>query len=289
LGGLGQTLFSKEVEMPSIVDQIQWQALGDQARRLTYCLLDRTTNQPIGTAIAIQLGQRFFFATAKHVIENDHDVAVLPHGNMGNVVSDFAGRYYDEQLDIGLLELMPGSAHRFEFADRARLSATVGIAGELPVLVTGYPGQFVLAAGATLTSQDLLRIVTCIELTVRSVLLPQSEWPENDSLDEPLVAERDILVDFGPEPRVTPLPPGVLLPDASPVDCNRVDPHGLSGGGIWLAQVRDQNGLWVSDVRLIGIQTGWYEHSGWLRGVQIGAWLNMVRAEYPDVAAGASE
>jgi len=264
-------------------NQIQWQALGDQARGFTYCLIDRA-DQKIGTAIAIQLGRRFFFATAKHVIENSHDIAILLRGEVPNTVSDFAGKYYDEQLDIGLLELTPDNAHCFKFSNIAQLPTTIDMNTELPCLVVGYPRQFINTAEVPLNGESGLRVCRCDSLPFQSVVLPQSEWPDNNSLEKPLVAGRDLLVDFDPEPRVTPLPPGVLLPDASPMDCSQVDPHGLSGGGIWLAQVEDRNGLCIPDIRLIGIQTSWFERKGWLRGVRIEAWLNLVRSKYPDLA-----
>lgn len=264
------------------IDQIQWQALGAQASRFTYCLVDRTT-QETGTAIAIQLAKRFFFATARHVIEQNHDIEIHPRGNSTTPVATFAARHYDNQLDIALLELTAEGARRFDFADNSRLLRTIDTNTELPTLVVGYPSQFFRSAEIRLTDECSLRLVGCSAFTCRSVVLPQSEWPDGRSLQEPLVAGRDLLVDFSPQPQIRVLPPGVLLPEVSAVDCHKVDPHGLSGGGIWLAHVEDRNGLWISDVRLIGIQTGWYERNGWLRGVRIDAWLNMVRAEYPNL------
>jgi hypothetical protein len=269
--------------MMSVIDQIQWQALADQARKFTYCLIDRT-DQKIGTVIAIRLAQRFFFATARHMIENDHDIEVLSRARMESAVSHFVARHYSEQLDIGLFELAPDNADRFEFADTTRLHTETEADKDLPILVVGYPSQFIRSAEICLNSENRLRFCQCDAFTYRSVVLPQSEWPDNGSLWEPLVPERDLLVDFEPEPRIRPLPPGVLLPDASPVDCPEVSPKGLSGGGIWLANVEDRNGLWISDIRLQGIQTGWYEQKGWLRGVRIEVWLNMVRTKYPDLA-----
>jgi hypothetical protein len=272
---------------PEKANQFQWQALEDQARGFTYCLIDRV-GQTIGTAIAIRLGKRFFFATARHVIENSHDIEVLPHGKIANTVSDFAGRHYDEQLDIGLLELTPDKAHRFEFANDAQLFITIDTNIDLRRLVIGYPSQFVRPIEARLTDECSLRILPPVALIYRSVELPLLEWPDSSSLEEPLVAGRDLLVAFEPEERVVLRPPGVSLPDASPVDCGKVDPHGLSGGGIWLAQEEDHNGLWIPGIRLIGIQTGWHEpnsrHRGWLRGIRIGAWLSLVRTRYPDLA-----
>ncbi len=266
-----------------IIDQIQWQALADQARGFTYCVVDRT-DQKIGTAIAIRLANRFFFATAGHVIAKDHDMQILPHGSVRTSASHFADRCSDERADVGFIELTPDVAHQFDFADATRLLTTIDTTTDLPTLVIGYPRQFFSSVETRLTDESSLRIVACNAFTYRSVLLPESQWPDNDSLVEPLVARRDLLVDFHPDGQITPLAPGVLLPEASPVNCETVDPHGLSGGGIWLANVEDRDGLWISDIRLIGLQTGWYEEKGWLRGVRIQTWLDMVRTRYADLA-----
>ncbi len=268
--------------MTSIIDQIQWQALADQARGFTYCVVD-PTDQKIGTAIAIRLANRFFFATAGHVMVEDHDMQILPRGSVPAGASHFADRSSDERLDVGFIELTADVAHRFDFADTTRLLTTIDTTTDLPALVIGYPGQFVSSGETRLTGEWSLRIVACNAFTYRSVLLPESQWPDNGSLAEPLVAGRDLLVDFHPDAQITPLAPGVLLPEASPVNCEKVDPHGLSGGGIWLANVEDRDGLWISDIRLIGVQTGWYEQKGWLRGVRIQAWLDMVRTRYADL------
>jgi hypothetical protein len=142
----------------------------------------------------------------------------------------------------------------------------------------GYPGQFVQSAGTQITDQVELLIHRCDALVLRSVVLPQSEWPNNSSLYEPLTPGWDILVDYKPEPRVKRLPPCTSMIDVRPVDCPKLNPKGMSGGGIWLANVEERKGgLRLPDARLIGIQTGWYKDSGWLKGLRIGVWLDMVR------------
>ena len=100
-------------------------------------------------------------------------------------------------------------------------------------------------------------------------------------LKEPLVCDRDLLVDFKPEPQIKPVPPGKCLIDATKVDWPKLDPRGVSGCGICLENVEDRNGLRVPKVLLLGIQTGWYKQNGWLRGVRIGEWLNLVKSKYP--------
>jgi hypothetical protein len=266
------------------VDQIQWEGLRQQASSFTYCVIDQTA-KAIATAIAVQLGGRFFFATARHVIENNHEIEVLPRDSVATGVSNFAARRYHEQLDIGLLELKSDAADRFTFADSGRLLTTMDTDKELPALVIGYPGQFIRSTETPLTSEYWLRICRCDALTYQSFVLPESEWPDNDSLREPLACGRDLLVDFHPEQRIRHLPPSTSVSGTLEVDCPALDPRGLSGGGIWLAQVEDRNGLRLPDVRLIGIQSRWHVDSGRLVAVRVGAWLDMVRRTWPELAA----
>ena len=266
------------------IDQMQWDTLRLQANRFTYCLIDRT-RQGIGTAIAVSLGQRFFFATAKHLINNSHDLAILAeYPRTPAESSDFAAKHCDEQLDVGLLELDSNAADRFDFAEGTRLLAEIDAEQELPTMVTGFPGQFVHSVETQIANSVDLQVHRCDALTFRSVVLPESQWPDNGVLCEPLTRGRDILVDYKPEPRVKHLPPGVSTIDVPPVDCHELDPRGMSGGGIWLANMEETSGRFrFPNVRLIGIQTGWYVENGWLKGHRIGRWLSMVHGAYPDL------
>lgn len=266
-------------------DLIQWDALRHQSSRFTYCLIDET-EQKMGTAIAVKLGQRFFFATAKHLIDNNHEMTILAvHPLAPATSSDFIAKHFHERLDIGLLELNSAVADRFDFAESTRLLEEFDSEGTLPgALVIGFPRQFIRSAETQITADVRLRIIRTDSLVLRSVVLPQSQWPSNSTLLEPLNPTRDLLVDYKPESQVRHLPPGTSVTDVHPVDCPELDPCGMSGGGIWLAYVEQRNeGLLLPDVRLIGIQTGWYRQSGWLKGLRIGVWLNLIRTMYPDL------
>jgi len=271
-----------------IADQIQWDALRHQASGFTYCLIDETKEE-IGTAIAVNLGQRFFFATAKHLIDNDHELTILavhPRAPAGS--SDFIAKRFHEQLDVGLLELNSNAADRFDFAEGTRLLEEIDAEGELPgTMVIGFPSQFIQSAETQITNDVTVCVKRTDSLCFRSIVLPQSEWPSNSSLLKPLNPSRDLLVDYKPPRRVKCLPPGTSVIDVPPVDCLELDPRGMSGGGIWLAYVRERSeGVRESNAQLIGIQTSWYSDKGWLRGLRIGVWLDMVRTAYPDLREG---
>ena len=125
------------IENESNEEQFQWQSLMHQANRFTYCLIDRT-KEVIGTAIAISLGEQFFFATAKHEINNNNELEILSRGPVAPITtSDFVAKHSRHQIDIGLLEIKPDAADRFDFADRTQLLPKIDENCEWPTLVVG--------------------------------------------------------------------------------------------------------------------------------------------------------
>jgi len=59
---------------------------------------------------------------------------------------------------------------------------------------------------------------------------------------------------------------------------------GLSGGGIWKVNPR-ADGIWSPDAaQLVAIQYSWSEVDRWLRGTLIREWLQMLRADLPELA-----
>jgi hypothetical protein len=123
-----------------------------------------------------------------------------------------------------------------------RLLAKIDADGELPIMVIGYPGQFIQSAETQIADNAMLHLNIPGQLTFRSVALPQSEWPNNSSLLKSLTRGRDILVDYDPEPQVGHAPPGTFSTDVTAADRTQLNPGGMSGGGIWLAKVKEQSG-----------------------------------------------
>jgi hypothetical protein len=273
------------------IRQIMGQAISSQARRFTYCLIDDTSETKIGTAIAIQLGNQFFLATASHVIENTRSIKALMHDKVTNFVSNFIARHCDSNLDLGILEIYPPDSQFFdEFLSKDRLCETIEDEQEIPALIIGFPCQFCNTyKQIELTPESLVRIVRCDSLTFHTIVLPYSKWPSEGLPDEygdnkKLVIGRDMLIDFNHEHEVKPFTPKTAGTDNTPVECPSLDPRGMSGGGIWLAQIAaSKEKLHSPDARLIGLQLGWHRTKNLLRGIRIGAWLDLVRNQYPDL------
>lgn len=274
----------------STIKQIMGQAIAEQARRFTYCLIEDTGETKVGTAVAVQLGTRFFLATASHVIENARGIKALVRDQAAHCVSDFVARHCDNRCDVGLLEISSSHSHRFEFLSQDRLCETIEDEQEVPAMVVGFAGQFCnTVKQIDLTPESSLRLVRCDSLTFNTVVLPRSQWPSEGLPDEygnyrQLVDGRDVLIDYAPEPEVKPFTPKTAGTDNPPVECLTLDPRGMSGGGIWLAQIAEgKERLNYPDPRLIGLQLGWYRERNLLRGIRIGAWLDFVRDRYPDL------
>lgn len=273
------------------IKQIMGQAIAEQARRFTYCLVyEETGETKVGTAVAVKLGERFFLATAAHVIENAQSVKALMHDQIAHYVSDFATRYYDSCLDVGLLEISLPDSQRFDFLSQHRLCETIEEEQEIPAMVVGFPGQFCnTMKQIDLTPESSLRLVRCDTLTFNTVILPRSEWPSEGLPDEhgnyrQLIDGRDVLIDYAPEPEVKPFTPKTAGTDNPPVECPSLDPRGMSGGGIWLAQIASSDEkVNYPDTRLIGLQLGWHRTKNLLRGIRIGTWLYLVRNRYPEI------
>jgi len=259
-------------------DRIQWEGLFEQARRVTYRLIDRTDATGGGTAVAVKNARRFFLATARHVIDNDHRIKVLVRDSVIDTTSEFTNRVLHDEADVALLELEPSVAQHLEFTPETRIQPVLDMEAELPVIVLGYPGQFI-RSGESLPLNDNtdFQVQGFNPFTCRSVTLPCSDWP-GDDIDSPLVPERDLLVDFRPEPQLRRLGPRNIGMEAPAINGSPPHPHGLSGGGIWLAKVKvsEESGLQIPNAQLIGLQIGYRKLSGLLRGVRIGVWLDIL-------------
>lgn len=271
--------------------QIMGQALAEHARRHTYCLVVEGVRTTIGTAVAIQLGQRFFLATAAHVIQgSDHTIKAIVRNRTVPHVANFDAIHCDQQSDVGLLEISPLHSNHFAFLTRDRLCERMGTNDYPPTMVVGFPVQL----RHTLPPESIgrgavLQLILCNTLTYHTRILPSSYWPteglpDENSIPQPLIEERDMLIDFEPEQEVRPFTPQSAGRVNAAVECPTLDPHGMSGGGIWLAQVgMGSQNVSYPDAPLIGLQVGWHQTRNWLHGIRIGAWLDLVREEYPDL------
>lgn len=269
-------------EPDDATSQIEVNALAAKAHASTYCLIDLTDGAD-GTVVAVNIGSRFFLATAAHVIPGSHDFSVVLRDSIDNVY-DFAARHVHPTLDVGLLELLPKDVPRFHdtFVPADCINVQADQDTEYNVTVVGYPGKLIVQVDRRpLTPNETLQVQQCNAFTFLSVALPLSEWPTSGTKTVP-VPGVDIFIDFDPEDSLHFMNPKTS--GAAPVKVDSPAPHpaGISGGGIWLFRSSASNTVWQPVALLHAIQFGFHP-SGWLRGALIDTWLEVVENNYPEL------
>lgn len=81
------------------INNIQCEALTRQASSRTYRLIDKTDPYYGGTAIAITIGDRYFMATAGHVISKDRQYEIVLRNKRGQSINCFNSRQFDTDTD----------------------------------------------------------------------------------------------------------------------------------------------------------------------------------------------
>jgi hypothetical protein len=262
--------------------QIEATALTSKAHASTYCLIDLTTGAN-GTVVAVNIGSRYFLATAAHVIPASHDFKVVVRDSIDGVY-DFAARNVHPELDIGLLELLPKDIPRFHdtFVPANAIMVRSDQGAEYNVTVVGYPHKLIDQVDRRpLSPNETVEVHQCNAFTFHSVALPLSEWPSSGTKTPP-VPGIDIFIDFNPEDSVHLIDAKKSGDTPFKIAASAPHPAGVSGGGIWLLQSSTSNTLWQPVAHLHAIQFGFHP-SGWLRGALIDTWLEVVDNNYPDL------
>ena len=270
---------------PTDVQQIAASAFAHQAHASTYRLVDKTDPSRGGTAVAIKIGARCFLATARHVIPNAHEVALVLRDSVVEELSGFAARHLHQKADVGLLELhdrdMSLLGDTFVTPDRFLLG--VDQSQEGPVTVIGFPGDLIRDLDThQISEEEYVNVFVCSAFTFLTVALPLNEWPKSGTETEPIPG-RDIFIDFHPESTMRLLHPAGAGKDPPVVEQERPHPRGISGGGIWVMKKATAKEVWEPRALLCGIQFGYNPKDGWLRGMLLNVWLEIVRDNYPDL------
>ena len=268
----------------SHVNEIAENAIVLQAQSSTFRLIDQTKLNKGGTVVAVNIGSRFFLATARHVIPRTHRFLVVLKETLLEGASEFAARHVHPDVDVGLLELHAKDAHLLgdNFVTPERFLIDVG-QEEVPITVMGYPGDLISSLGtAQITETDSITLRECEAFTFQSATLPVNEWPR-EGLRTPSVPGQDIFISFHPEDSMRRLHPSGADAPPPPHDKERPNPEGISGGGIWVMRKAIDTTLWLPRAFLCGIQFGVDRDNGWLRGASLNVWLDVVEHNYPDL------
>ena len=271
-------------EQDAAIIQIELNALVSKAHAATYCLID-LTHSGNGTVVAVNIGSRYFLATAKHVIPKDHDFNIVVRDSGVDGVHDFIAHHVHPTVDVGLLELAQKDVPRFHdtFVPANRIIVQRNQEAEYNVTVIGYPRELI-AQGVQLplSPSATVKVRECQALTFHGSALPLSEWPRSDTEATP-VPGTDIFFGFNPEDTMDFLSAKTTGVVPTKVDLQAPQPAGISGGGIWRLRSSETGRVWQPAPILHAIQFGFRRSERRLHGAMIDAWLDVVDDNYPDL------
>lgn len=266
-----------------IMTMEEFKAISQQVQRWTYRLVDRTDPAGGGTGIAIKIGNRLFVATAGHVISKNHEYSLVLRNGVVHSISSFVARHIDEHADVGLLEV---AADDYEYliegcASLANVYTQPDRHAENSVIVGGYPGEYIVrTAREQITENSDLEVQLCNSLCYLSVTIPVRKWPTEGTNRTPEEG-RDVFVDYDPGDMSVSLPNTVDIAQTGSLQCPKL--HGMSGGGIWLLESKDDV-IWRPNAKLIGIQCSVHQPNKWMRGALIHTWLRLVVKQYGELS-----
>lgn len=225
------------------------------------------------SGVCIQLGPRYFVATAGHNLVGipDEKLFIVAHRNPTDQHTPIQQRWPCETdprptPDLGYIELSADAAESLEksFVSLERLLPERGYSDNLFYYLKGFPSDQV-PKDLAMSGEYQLRT---IGFFIRPVD-PAIASPDVDPDVAILLEYRDSTLSLSTGERI----------DAP-------DPQGLSGGGIGgFPRAVTEAGIWSPGItELLGIDTGRWRDSKLLSGVQIQHWLRCVARDYPEIA-----
>lgn len=227
--------------------------------------------QELASGTCIKIGESYLIATAAHVLDSI-DIAKLclipkggcgPGATVGIIAKGAEGGKLSDPVDVAWLEISPKDVTRMRktFIGIERLSPGVAHLEDDYILVSGYP--------RILSKPDVTKsIMTVQPIGCYTYTLPPGKWPSCAAGES-----FDVFLDY-PQEVTIPMSGEILkVPDAP----------GLSGGGIWAANIR-REGLWSPEFsHLIAIDISWHPDERWVRGTQVGHWIDLIRRDKPEL------
>ena len=264
------------------INNVQRKALTRQASSRTFRLLDMTDQSCGGTAIAVNIGDCYFMATAGHVISKDHEYKIVLRNKISHSINFFQSRHFNTDADVGFLEIPKDKKHLIDsWVTVADLYTDIDQHKKNDVVIVGYPGEYIIRTPKKQISRNaFLEFQICNSLCYMSFTLPVEKWP-TEGIEKQPVEGRDIFIDFDPDGYMFTSPPNTvdISPEAS-MRCPEL--AGISGGGIWLCE-SEEDLIWEPSVKLIGIQHHVFKRDQWMRGTLINCWLDFLVKKYPDL------
>jgi len=219
----------------------------------------------VGSGVCIRIGARHFVATAKHNLQHNgqdlqiSDIEVRARGEKYGEPLKVTSMGLASDVDLAWLELDSTASKRppLAFVTTDEIASLPKKVGQEPCFLLGYPAE--MADNPSDAQQRPLLESACIgTLSIvssqrRGRVSPGTfaiEWPPHDG----------------------------SLDDSFP------EPHGVSGGGVWLLPRHDDYLVWSPErSRLIGIEVAWCRDSKELVVIRIEHWLELVANHLPEL------
>lgn len=265
IGGFGKP--DDVLRQISQADLESLNAAGGHVARQYACMVTIGDDPPhfCGSGTLVRVGDEVYVATAKHLfdkrpsdaracfwwgMESDHECVRIQEIRWPPGGIDIAAAKLDSDCQGNGLPL-----------DRIELD---------PVL---DGSEFWLISGISQTGVDLnnlKREISVVWWTLGLCPLPRDRWPKLDPSPSP---DRDLFAHYSNNHAL----------DQGGERMDGIDPHGLSGGGMWAVRMNG-NGVWSpgSATRLIGIERVTSENKwSWLVGTKLEEWLKLVFDNWP--------
>lgn len=286
----------KEFNTQSVIIDGLGDALGKHTVGFLYERRDGTLG--IATGVLIELGEREFVATARHVV---HPTSMLQFmgSNMGQFTCNLSkegaitevrggsnlepiGHGRHDAYDVGYFEVAQGASQQLGRTPIGLADIGVGVPQYgRNTFIIGFPESYFQIRKV----EGNVREFGIGSITFPTPLLDPSEWPEVPEGARDSDPQADFFVPYDitrekvarlSQKNDRPLP-AVDLPTNLP------NAHGISGGGFWQGS-DPQDGLWKPcNYRLIGIQGSWSDERKYLRATRSVHLLDLLRQKCPDL------
>lgn len=283
---------------PPTLDQRQLlQGIGAFILARSTPILDLDDRRNGGSGFLLSFDDRYFVATAEHVIRNDHQYAILMREPSGRFI-DVTAKHTDVQRDVGILQLDAESidellrrGHCFLGAEHLYIGRYPHI--RLPVRVTGFPSDKETreVKGRRISSTTTIHRIAYGSLNFDTFALPQHRWPRLSPESRKIRRAHDIFCSWDPDDKGTQLNLENLLDEPIMRRFGEMTLSGISGGGIWMPYEDTSNGnIYTPAALLVGVQTSYSEggRRKWLRGSRTKSLIQLLEKHYPGMVSKAA-
>lgn len=246
-------------------------AIGPHATKHSAALLfvSHSSAFALGTATCVEVGGHFLLATAGHnfdSIPSGFKLRIVPPSRgldeaIPTVAMNNTGDRGNSAKDLAWVEVDPvvAAQHGLSAIPVDQVLPFHRGRSDALYLVHGLPHE-----RAVYKELDTFRKISLASL---SYLTDMADDANTSAIDLPLTYDKGIRIGTGTE---------IGVPE----------PHGCSGGGIWIGLNSPGHSVWSSHLCLmVGIVRGYQRQAKRLVGIQMQHWLELVRADIPDTSA----